>query len=91
MELGSLRCWNALFLYQLSLCGIIHKFLEIWISDSSVSNIVEDSVVEKNTVLRNDSNIRSQIIDFQLGDVLTIDQDLSILDFVESVEQSHDG
>jgi len=90
MNLSSLRSRGNLS-FQISLLGrVIDYFLPIWILNTSICNIVEDGIVEQDTILRNNGNISSQISNPHSPDVLSIYQNLSSFDLVESVQESHD-
>lgn len=71
--------------------GIIYDFLEFLVFDSSVSNVVQSGVIEQNTVLRHDGNVRPQVIYLQVFDVLAIDGNGAFLQLIEPVQESHDG
>ncbi len=68
----------------------ILKFsFELRILNSSIGNIVLYSIVKKNAILRNYSNLVSQIWDLDLSNVLIINQNCALIHIVKSIEQSH--
>ncbi len=58
--------------------------------NSSIAYVVHDGIVEKHAVLRNNSNLGTQVVDLHLSDVLPIDEYLASIDVIESVQQTHD-
>lgn len=70
---------------------IIDEGLEFLVLDASVGDVVHDGVIEKNAVLGNNGDVGTKIVNFHLGDVLAIDEDLTLGDVVEAIEESHDG
>lgn len=89
MELSSLGSWDACIFDSLSLSGVVNKFFEVWVFDTSIGDVIEYSIIEQHTILWNNADGLSQVIESQLTDVLAVNCDQSILNVVESIEQSH--
>lgn len=62
--------------HNFSLCSlvrfVIQSSLEAFVLDSTVSNVVLDGVIEENTILRDNTDVVSQILDLNIGDVLAV-------------------
>ena len=58
---SSLCSWNNSLNQLLTFIRVVNHVLDILFSDSSICDIIHDSIVEQNTILRDDSNMRSQI------------------------------
>jgi hypothetical protein len=89
MNLGSFCSWYDSLNELIRLSWVINCLLEELVSDSSISYVIHDRVVEKNTILRHDGNVRPKISQRHFFDVLSVYQDLSALNIVESVEEPH--
>jgi hypothetical protein len=70
---------------------VIHESLPLLIFDTTIRNIVSNSIIEQDAVLRYDSDIGSKVVDRHVGDVLTVNVNFTSIYFIESVQQPHDG
>ena len=65
---------------------VVNYILNIFISYSSICDIVKHRIVEQDAVLRHDRNITSEVSKCKVFDVLPIDENLAFLDVIESVD-----
>jgi len=70
---------------------VIHESLPLLIFDATISNIVSNSIIEQDAVLRYDSNIGSKVVNLHVGDVLTVNVNFTLIYFIKSIQQPHDG
>ena len=95
MDLSLLRGWfNDSLEFWCSIIIVvacIDDFLEGRVFDTTVGNVVANGIVEQNTILRNDCDVGPEVVDPHLRDVLAINENLTFIEFIESVKQSHDG
>ena len=71
--------------------GRVNEHLsELLLPDASVSDVVEDGIVEQHAVLRDDRDVLAKVADAEILDVLAVHKNFSLLQLVESVEQTHD-
>lgn len=72
-----------------SFASIIYFFVSC--VEPSIANIVHDGIVEQHRALRDNANVRTQAVDVDISDVLTINANASLGHVVESIEQFQDG
>ena len=65
---------------------VVNYILNIFISDSSICDIVKHRIVEQDAVLRYDRNITSEVSECKVFNVLPVDENLAFLDVIESVD-----
>jgi len=71
---------------------LVFKFcFEFGVSNSPVSNIILERVVEQDAILRNDCDLISKVRYFDFCNILAVNQNLASRDIVKSVQESHNG
>jgi len=70
---------------------VIDESLPLLIFHTTIGNIVSNSIIEQDAVLRYDSNIGTKVVDRHVGDVLTVNVNFASIYFIKSIQQPHDG
>lgn len=91
MDLGFLGSWNNFCLKFLDSVVVINHGLELFIFDTTVSNVVQNSVVEEDAILWHNGNVLSQLFSPHFRNILSVNEDFTLVNFIESVEKTHDG
>ena len=91
MDLGPERGRLDLLKQLIMALRVIHESLPLLIFDTTIRDIVSNSIIEQDAVLRYDSNIGSKVIDRHVGDILTVNVNFTSIHFIESIQQPHDG
>jgi hypothetical protein len=59
--------------------------------DSTIGNIVHNAIIEQNAILWDNCNLRPQVVESHLCNVLSIDKDLASVNIIEAIQQTHYG
>lgn len=85
MDLGALGGGlDELDEFVAALLGV-KQGLDLGVPNTAVADVVHDRVVEEHTVLRDDGDVGAQVVQTHEGDVLTVDEDLALVNVVEPV------
>ena len=68
---------------------VVNRVLNHLVPDTTIRDIVQNGVIEQHAILRHDGDVRSQVRQSHLFDVLPINENLTLLNIVESVEKPH--